>query len=98
MIVSSIVSRKAYHHAVEPTHFERSLRAPQNRIVRHERARALGRIFEFARFSIDDVVNDRGAAAAVRALWRVARACEWESLRSALEARIAREAFSRANR
>jgi hypothetical protein len=80
------------------TSFERTIRRPEKVIVRHERARTLERIFELARVSIHDVVNDRAAKAAVLRLFRVADACAWESLRTALAARIERETWIRRNR
>ena len=80
------------------THFEKSLRGPPKAIRREEQSRLLRRIFEFARLTVDDVVNDPAAKRAVLRLFRVADACEWESLRAQLAARIERERFLRANR
>lgn len=58
----------------------------------------LRRIFEFARVSVDEVVNEPAAKLAVLRLYRVADACEWESLRAELHARVEREWFLRENR
>jgi hypothetical protein len=82
----------------EPTLFERSLRGPEKVLRRRLEARLLPRILEFARVSVDDVVNDPRAKETVLALYRVADAGEWEALRGHLAARIEWERFLRANR
>ena len=81
-----------------PTSFERLLRRPEKVIERQQRARTLQRILEFARVSIDDVVNDPRAKIAVRRWYRVATECEYESLRTFLERHIAMTWFARENR
>lgn len=81
-----------------PTAFERVLRRPEKVIERQQRARLLERIFEFARVSIDDVVNEPGAKTAVLRWYRLATDCEVESLRTFLARRVASTWFFRENR
>jgi hypothetical protein len=83
---------------VEPTSFEKSLRRPEKVVVRHHRARLLQRIFEFARVSLDEVVNDRAKKLEVARLYRIADECEWESRRRLLADHAEAEAWVRENR
>jgi hypothetical protein len=76
----------------------RLLRGPERVVIRQQRARLLARILEFARLTIDDVVNDPRAKIRVLGLYRVADACEWETCRTILRERVARTAWERENR
>lgn len=84
---------------MEPTRLERILlRRPEKVVIRQQRQRLLARILEFAKVSIDDVVNDPRAKARVLWLYRIADAGEYESLRTLLHERVDREWFFRENR
>ncbi len=83
----------------EPTRFERALLGAQKAIVRAERERCpLLRALELARLDEEDLALDPAARATVRRLLRAAIACEWESLRARLAARVAYETWLRAHR
>lgn len=84
---------------MDPTLFEKSLRRRAERVViRHQRAKLLARILEFAGLTIHDVVNDAAAKLRVRKLYRIADEGEWETRRTILAERIAFERFVRENR
>jgi hypothetical protein len=80
------------------TLYEQTLRQPERVVIRQQRARLLARILEYARLTIDDVVNDPRAKVQVFRLYVIADACEWESRRTILAERVARETFYRENR
>ena len=83
---------------MQPGRFERSLRGPERVVIRQQRTKLVRRLLEFARLTIDDVVNDPRAKIAMIRWYRVADACEWETCRTILAQRVAFRGWVRANR